>query len=441
MANKVFQLEVLRAGKGDCALLHYGTKNKPGLALIDGGHHDVYQPFLKPRLNELREEAGLKEKGKPLPLELMMLSHIDEDHVAGLLELTANLRDPKPEDDGPIVRVLDLWHNTFDDIVDNDAEELAGAVRGRFGPASLSGDLPTDLLDDLEDSDVPAVTDTVMIIASVQDGRDLRDDAKFLKIELNVETGGKLIVATKPAHETEPLDMGKDLSFTVVGPMLAEVKKLQTEVRAWLKKHPEAQDKVTASALASLADSSPSNLSSIVVLAEVEKTEGDKRSILFTGDALGAKILKGLELVKLIDEGASIHVNVLKVQHHGSDRNATPEFFERVTADHYVFSGNGEHGNPERSTLEMLAEARGDDDYTIHLTYPVDEIDVERKKDWEKERAKETKKHEKNPNVKIRPKWSNAKNSLAAFLADNPDVADRVVIVEEDVPHTIDLLQ
>jgi beta-lactamase superfamily II metal-dependent hydrolase len=188
---------------------------------------------------------------------------------------------------------------------------------------------------------------------------------------------------------------------------------------------------VTASALASLADSSPTNLSSIVVLAEEEE-----KTILFTGDALGDKILKGLELTGLVDEGGSIHVDVLKVQHHGSDRNATPEFFERVTADHYVFSGDGEHGNPERTTIAMLAEARGDDDYTIHLTYPTDEIDVGRKADWEKERNEEIGRNA----AKIRPKWSNAKNSLAAFLADNPDVDSKIVIVEDGVPHTIDLL-
>jgi len=440
MADKVFRLEVLRARKGDCSLLHFGTTTKPGLALIDGGPKDVYEPFLKPRLKELRDEAGLTDKGKPLPIDLMMLSHIDDDHVQGLLELTAEILKPNPDDDGPIVRVLDLWHNTFDDIIDNDADELPDAVAG-LGPASLGGDLPADLLDDLDEADVPAVADTVMIIASVPQGRQLRQDAEDIPIERNVETAGELIVATKPADETEVLDMGKGLSFTIVGPMLPEVKKLQAEVRAWLKKHPEAQDKVTASALASLADSSPTNLSSIVVLAEVKKTEGDTRSILYTGDALGDKILEGLELVKLIDEGGSIHVNVLKVQHHGSDRNATPGFFERVTADHYVFSGNGEHGNPERSTLKMLADARGADDYTIHLTYPVEEIDVERKKDWDKERAKEAKKHETNPDVKVRATWSNAKNSLAAFLADNPGVDARIEIVEEGVPHTIDLLQ
>ena len=438
MADKVFQLEVLRARKGDCSLLHYGTTTKPGLALIDGGHKEVYKPFLKPRLKELRDERGLTEQDKPLPINLMMLSHIDEDHVFGLLELTAEILKPVAVDNGPIVRVLDLWHNTFDDIIDNDAEELSDAVEGRFGPASLGGDLPADVLEGLEDSVAPAVADTVKIIASVKQGRDLRQAAEDIPIELNVETAGKLIVATEPADETQSLDMGNGLFFTVVGPMLPEVKKLQTEVRAWLRENPDKQDKVTASALASLVDpdTSPSNLSSIVVLAE---SQG--KSILLTGDARGDKILKGLELVKLVEQGGSLHVDVLKVQHHGSDRNATPEFFERVTAEHYVFSGDGVHGNPERTTLEMLAKARGDDEYSIYLTYPVDEIDVERKKDWDNEREDEEERHATDPSVEVRAEWSNAKHSLAAFLADNPDVKARIERLEDGAPHTIDLLK
>jgi beta-lactamase superfamily II metal-dependent hydrolase len=431
LSNKIFSLEILRARKGDCLLLHYGTTRKPGLALIDGGHDNVYGPFLRPRLEELRAERGLTDD-EPLIVDLMMLSHIDEDHVAGLLELTSELLDAKENDQPRIVRILDLWHNTFDDIVDNDAEELAGAVRGHFGPASLNGGLPAAVLNELKDSDTPAVAATVMVIASVPQGRQLRDDAKNLDIERNVEVGGGLIVAT---DEDQQLDMGKNLKFTIVGPMLPEVKKLQTAVRTWLKKHPGAQDKVTASALASLADNTPTNLSSIVVLAEA----ADKR-ILLTGDALGDKILKGLEMVGLVDDGGSIHVDVLKGQHHGSDRNFTPEFFERVTADHYVFSGNGENGNPERNTLQMLADARGDADYTIHLTYPIGEIDDARKRDWNSQRSDEERRHAAKPSVKVRANWSKAKNSLAAFLAANPDVDERVVIVGKGVPHTIDLL-
>jgi beta-lactamase superfamily II metal-dependent hydrolase len=45
-----------------------------------------------------------------------------------------------------------------------------------------------------------------------------------------------------------------------------------------------------------------------------------------------------------------IHVDLLKVQHHGSNHSTTQDFFERVTADHYVISGNGKHGIPSRRT-------------------------------------------------------------------------------------------
>ncbi len=82
-------------------------------------------------------------------------------------------------------------------------------------------------------------------------------------------------------------------------------------------------------------------------------------------------------------------VDLLKMPHHGSDRNMERSFLERVVADHYVFSGDGEHGNPERKTFQMLRDARKDENFLIHLTYPLEEIDAERKEDWKKEQAKE----------------------------------------------------
>jgi hypothetical protein len=180
------------------------------------------------------------------------------------------------------------------------------------------------------------------------------------------------------------------------------------------------------------------NLSSLVVLAEV-----GKKRILLTGDARGDKVLEGLELVGLlkIDGKSPMHVDVFQGPHHGSDRNADPILFRRVTADHYVFSGNGEHGNPERETLQMLLDERGDeDDFTIHLTYPIHEIDVGRKADWEKEQAKEKAKKKKNPKAKVRANWSAKKNSLASFFAAHKKFAAKVVIVPEDEPHVINLL-
>ena len=143
MTENIFSLEVLRAKKGDCLLLHYGTSDEPALALIDGGPGGVYKPILKPRLEALRDERGLTE-AQSLPVDLCMLSHIDDDHVVGLVGLTKELVDADEDNKPKLVQILDLWHNSFDDIVDNDAAELAGAVEARFGPASLSGDLPPD---------------------------------------------------------------------------------------------------------------------------------------------------------------------------------------------------------------------------------------------------------------------------------------------------------
>jgi hypothetical protein len=70
---------------------------------------------------------------------------------------------------------------------------------------------------------------------------------------------------------------------------------------------------------------------------------------------------------------------------HGSDNNVEPEFFETIVANHYVFSGNGKHGNPERETLDMLATARGKSAmYDVYLTYPVADIDKGRKAHFQK---------------------------------------------------------
>ena len=135
------------------------------------------------------------------------------------------------------------------------------------------------------------------------------------------------------------------LTLTVVGPMEPELKALREKHLKWLQEHKEAGTPVTQ-ALAAYIDDSVPNLSSIVVLAEVEG-----KSILLTGDARGDKILEGLQLTGRLDPGpaSSMQVDLLKVPHHGSANNLAQDFFERIIAKHYVFSGDGEYGNPTRN--------------------------------------------------------------------------------------------
>jgi hypothetical protein len=426
----IFSLDVRPARKGDCLLLHYGSAANPGLVMIDGGPKAVYGPHLKPRLMALRQARGLDAQ-TPLPVDLLMVSHVDDDHIQGILDLTRELRAASGV---PFVRVRRLWHNSFDELIGKDPKELTSNVAAHFGAAALTGDLPDDASLDT-DKDEEEVVSTIKVLASIAQGHRLRLDAEALNIPRNPQFDGKLILAAA-AHV--PVTSG--LTLTVAGPMQPELLALQQQHDAWLKEL-KAKGLTPEQALAAYVDESVPNLSSIVVLAKA----GDK-TILLTGDARGDKILEGLELARLLKPGQTLRVDVLKVPHHGSSNNLETGFFQRITADHYVFSGNGENGNPERESMQMLFDARGTEPFAIHLTYPVDQIDVARKQDWDMQQAKEraknkTRKAQGKPQLPERADWSPEHQSLAAFFAGHPLASGQTLhIVPATGPHVIDLL-
>ncbi len=425
----IFSLDVIRARKGDCLILHYGSKDDPHLVMIDGGPRGVYGPHLKPRIEQLREARGLA-KNEPLPVDLLMVSHVDDDHIQGILDLTKELIAADMAHQPQFVQVLGLWHNSFENIIDHTPDELTASFTDKFGAASMAGDPPNDLTVDRDDEDEQTISSTLKVLASIEQGAQLRHDAERLQFPLNAEFGEKLVLA----EGKNSVDMENGLTFSVIGPLLPELQKLHAKHQEWLNKL--AEKGLTAEdALAAYVDKSVPNLSSLVLLAEVEG-----KSMLLTGDARGDKILEGLELVELMKKGGKLHVDVLKVPHHGSANNLDKDFFKRVTADHYVFSGDGEHGNPEREAFEMLLAARGDDDYEVHLTYPVKEIDAGRKEDWLKEQGKEKKKKLNNPKQKVRANWSPAKHSLASLFKKHEGLTEKIRIVPEGKPHLINLL-
>jgi hypothetical protein len=100
------------------------------------------------------------------------------------------------------------------------------------------------------------------------------------------------------------------------------------------------------------SDISVPNLSSIMFLAKA-----DNRTMLFTGDGRSDHLLNGLTQTGLLDAEGRMHVNVLKLPHHGSDRNITRKFFRNITADTYIASANGRDGNPDLATLIWIIEA------------------------------------------------------------------------------------
>lgn len=428
----IFSMDLRRAAKGDCFLLHTGTKEKPGLVMVDGGPRGVYAPQLKPRIAAIRAARGLAAD-RPLDVDLLMVSHVDDDHIQGILDLTGEMLRAQAARRSLPLQVLSFWHNSFDNLIGNPPDELTAAFKTRFGPASTAGELPADadLDPDDEDLDQEAVTASLKVLASIEQGSRLRGQAIALGFPPNPEFDGNLVIASDGA----PVEVAPGLSFRVVGPMLQEIRKLHQKHEEWLEKL-QREGRSPPDALASYVDRSVPNLSSIVVLAEAQG-----KRMLLTGDARGDKILEGLQQVGLLSAGGTMHVDLLKVPHHGSANNLDDDFFERITADHYVFSGDGEHGNPERESLQMLWDARGDAPYTVHLTYPLEHLDAARQEDWNKQRGNERRKQERNATraIPIRPAWSPEEHGLVAFMDAHAELKAKLRVVEAAAARVIDL--
>ena len=332
----VFTLEVLQAAHGDALLLHYGAADSAKLVVIDAGPAGTFRSSVRPRLEEIRAHRA---PGATLTLDYVLVSHIDDDHIHGVTDLTKELVEAEDAPGDPPFEITNLWHNAFDDVVgDDEVKDVEPATL--MASLEVGADLPGGISQESK-----------LVLASVGQGDRLRQDADRLSCVVNDDRN--LLLA--PAE----LDMGNGLKATIVGPLKDQLEALQTEWDKFVKKKQDAPEDHAAAIAAYLE--SVTNLSSIVVLAEL-----DGKRILLTGDARGDYVIEGLKAAGALD--GTLHVDVLKVPHHGSNRDVEVDFFRKVTADHYVISANGKYGNPDPQTLEMIAAARGPDEFTIHLT-------------------------------------------------------------------------
>ena len=101
-----FTLEVLEAKKGDALLLHYGKDSAPKLIVIDGGPGGVYAGSLKPRLDQIKQQRSPND---PLPIRMVMVSHIDDDHINGVLQMISKLAGLKEQHKPLPYDITTLW--------------------------------------------------------------------------------------------------------------------------------------------------------------------------------------------------------------------------------------------------------------------------------------------------------------------------------------------
>jgi beta-lactamase superfamily II metal-dependent hydrolase len=316
----MFKLHVVQAKHGDALLLSFGTAAKPRHILIDGGPSGNYAADLQPALAAILGRAG--------KLDLVVLSHVDNDHVVGLLDLLAAVEEDQVSGRPVRTKIAGLWHNSFERTVDP-----GGRVAKQMQANMMM----------LARMNTPLGADTLETFYGIREGNRLRLLAKKLGIPINKGFQKDVLLAARTPVKFGPLEL------QIAGPNKSQLEALETKWLEWLN---DAAAKIAKdAATAAMSDGSIPNLSSIVLLA---KCAGKR--ILLTGDARGDYVVDGLRTAGLLKQD-KLHVDVLKVQHHGSNRNTTASFFNTITADTYVLSADGRHGNPKLDTMTWIVES------------------------------------------------------------------------------------
>ena len=322
----MIKLHVVQAEYGDCFILEFNQGNDTATVLIDGGPYQTFEKHLKPALQKL-----------PLNgiLDLIILSHIDNDHIIGLLDLLKEIKTERETGIKEFIKIGKLWHNSLNDLFQLDVEP-----KTLFKNIFLSQNfIPREQIE------MKKNVVTSIIMKGFQQGTDLTLLAKSLGITIN--PGFKKLILVNDRPKSKCL---KHVTFQMLGPTKKNLDKLKEEWKDWLSKKGRIMNSELE--LFQILDKSIPNLASIMFLIKTKK-----RKLLFTGDGIGQDIIKVLSQNAMLDKDGKFHVDILKVPHHGSDRNTSMEFFNTIYAEYYIISANGRDDNPSFDTLKWIIES------------------------------------------------------------------------------------
>src|SRR3954466_5062089 len=103
------RLTAFQAAFGDCLLVEARAAGGTRRILVDGGPPGTYQTVLRPALGRIPVGGGA--------IDAAVVSHIDNDHISGMLDLFDDLRarraDPDAATTGPLPAVDRLRHTSL----------------------------------------------------------------------------------------------------------------------------------------------------------------------------------------------------------------------------------------------------------------------------------------------------------------------------------------
>ncbi len=306
-----FELQVLKAHHGDCLLISGEFDGQHRNILIDGGPAKTFA--LSNHQQQPLQKLLLAIKNKNQKIDLLILTHVDDDHIGGLLAAfkKKGFLDELTEE---------VWFNSGKLIFNefNQQYDETNQVKLKPSPGNLT-----------------SIAQGVTFEKTIE-------DLGIWKKQLIRAGDVRNVFGTK---------------FTILSPNNEKLKKL---LITWKKKKPSS---LTASddddyhySIEQLLnddkfkeDGSPHNGSSIAFIFEFAG-----KSLLFLGDAHPSPVIAQLKTLKYSEQNP-LQLDYMKVSHHGSKANTNNELLKLINCNNFIISTNGlKHKLPHKLTLARI---------------------------------------------------------------------------------------
>ncbi|MCB9045543.1 MAG: hypothetical protein H6550_05320 [Chitinophagales bacterium] len=332
----MYNIHLLPASFGDSILIEY-NEHDPKYILIDGGPYFNFDELI----NGIQHVApGLEE------LELLVISHVDIDHIDGIVTLLN--RDKLP------FAINEVWFNGWNEIKPFEDAELLGALQGEYLSVAINRH----------------------------------------KIPHNKSFGGKTVYV-KEIDAPPVIQLPGGMELTLLSPVKEALQKL---LPVWEK---EVAEKIGDRALIeqrfdedkrydqpiddllggmsiekmqdakSKGDTSPANGSSIAFIGKY----GGK-SCLFAADAITDYLLQVIEPILEKNDADKLQLDAWKLAHHGSKKSTLDSLMIKIDCKNMLFSSDGKrYKHPDEQTIAKLLKHNGPD-LQLYFNYKTEQNDM-----------------------------------------------------------------
>lgn len=362
-------IKMFQAKSGDCFLIEF--LNADFRVLIDGGYVCTYNGLLRPYLKKLNT-AGKH-------INLMIISHIDQDHINGIKAL---LHENGDSQNPNIIQIDEVWFNGFNHTdIKREKKEIPYYEECVLQTMANQNVLPNkaDGVNEISFSQGESVAELLIKNgynwnSSVDGSAICIDKIQSIKLK-NIEF--QILNPTKTTLNNLAEEWIRSLKSKCESLIISDNHLFDDAFEsAYINEHDDWEINVRKisnhdsikkydwETLAELPnermDAKLSNCSSIAVLITYEGTK-----LLFPGDCA----------INLFKDKLPDKIDIVKLPHHGSGKNVEKEFIQNTCVKYYLISTDGKHtGHPSPMIVANIL-ARSQNGTRIIKNYDISILD------------------------------------------------------------------